>query len=221
MKINGLHKKFDETVLYDDFSLTLPAGKTSCLLGPSGCGKTSLLNMVAGLLEPEGGTILPESWEGNLRFSYAFQEARLLPWMTVLGNLIYGQDGGLNRHERKERARKMLRSLELEGAEHKLPRELSGGMARRVGLGRALLADYDLLLMDEPLASLDREMKERMIGLIREELRGKSALLVTHDYYTARLLSDHIFVLTAPPVRAREIGMAELETILEEINRAE
>jgi ABC-type nitrate/sulfonate/bicarbonate transport system ATPase subunit len=132
---------------------------------------------------------------------------------------MYAQEGGLSRHERKERAREMITLVGLAGAEEKLPRELSGGMARRVGLARALLTDFDLFLMDEPLASLDQELKEKLILLLKERLQGKTAVLVTHDYNTAHQLSDHIFVMTAPPVKAREINISELKVILDEINR--
>ncbi len=221
MKITGLSKQFGDLLLYDDFSLDLPEGKTSCLLGPSGCGKTSLLNMAAGLMGADKGEILYERGGDSPRVSYVFQEPRLLPWLTAAGNLVYAQPGGLGRHERKARARDMLSLVGLEGAARKFPRELSGGMARRVGLARALLSDYDIMLMDEPLSSLDQEMKESLIRLLKKRLEGSTALLVTHDYYTARMLSDHIFVLSPPPVRAREISRTDLESILAEINKNE
>ena len=221
MKISGLTKSFGQGPLYSDFDLTLPAGKISCILGPSGCGKTSLLNMIAGLLPHEGGEILFE-WipaGSEPRFSYVFQEPRLLPWLTVTGNLVYAMDGELSRHERKARAKEMLALVGLKEEGKKFPRELSGGMARRVGVARALLSDFDILLMDEPLASLDQELKEKLISLFKERLAGKTVVFVTHDYYTARALSDHIFVLSPPPVRAEEIGLSGLQKILEEINR--
>ena len=221
MKITGLNKQFGDVSLYEDFSLDLPEGETSCLLGPSGCGKTSLLNMAAGLLDRDGGSISYERGDDKPRISCVFQEPRLLPWLTAAGNLVYAQPGGLNRHERKEKAREMLSLVGLSEAARKFPRELSGGMARRIGLARALLSDFDLLLMDEPLASLDQELKESLIRLLKGKLAGQTALLVTHDYYTARMLSDHIFVLSPPPVCAREIGRADLESILAEINKNE
>ena len=221
MKISGLNKKFGDLSLYEDFSLGLPEGETSCLLGPSGCGKTSLLNMAAGLMKADGGAIRYERGGEKPRISYVFQEPRLLPWLTAAGNLVYAQPGSLGRHERKEKAREMLSLFGLSEAAGKFPGELSGGMARRVGLARALLSDFDLLLMDEPLASLDQELKESLIRLLKGKLAGHTALLVTHDYYTARMLSDHIFVLSPPPVRAGEIARADLESILAEINKSE
>jgi len=223
VKITGLTKRFGDKTLYDRFSLTLPAGKISCLLGPSGCGKTSLLNMIAGLLPRDGGDILFEQIPPGEepRFSYVFQEPRLLPWLTVSGNLVYAMDGKLSRHDRKARAKEMLAQVGLADEGRTFPRELSGGMARRVGLARALLSEWDILLMDEPLSSLDRELKERLIGLLRDRLAGRTVVFVTHDYYTARMLSDHIYLLTPPPVRGEEIEMARLESILSEINRRE
>lgn len=218
MTISNLGKSFEDLILYDDFSLTLPKGKTSCLLGPSGCGKSSLLNMAAGLLPPDRGSIAIET---GARLSYVFQEPRLLPWLSVIRNLTYVMDRRKSRPEKLKEAREMLAKVGLSEASDKKPSQLSGGMARRVGLARALLTDFDLMLLDEPLASMDQELKEGMINLLRQRLQGKTALLVTHDYFTARHLSDHIFLLSPPPVKATEIGMAKLEAILEEINRRE
>jgi NitT/TauT family transport system ATP-binding protein len=216
LRIENLNKSFNDIILYRDFSLTLPQGQISCLLGPSGCGKTSLLNIMARLMPCEGGTL-----EVPHRVSYVFQEPRLLPWLSVKANLIYAQDRTLTSHKRKDRAMDMMERVGLSGSEDKYPRELSGGMARRVGLARALLADYDLMLMDEPLASLDQELKESLISLLKEQLQGKTALLVTHDYFTARMLSDSVFVLSNPPVRANRIDKSQLQTILDDINSKE
>ncbi|RYY29463.1 MAG: ATP-binding cassette domain-containing protein [Sphingomonadales bacterium] len=170
------------------------------LFGPSGAGKTSVLNMVAGLLEPDsghirvGGETLYEAANGldvpaeQRRAGYVFQEARLFPHLRVRANLLYG---------RKERGLDVDDIIALLGIAHLLdrwPRTLSGGEARRVAIGRALLSDPAFLLLDEPLSSLDRARREEIMGLL-ERLRdalGLPILMVTHDREEAARLGSRI-----------------------------
>lgn len=170
------------------------------LFGPSGAGKTSVLNMVAGLIEPDrghvrvGGEALFDAALGvnvspeHRRAGYVFQDARLFPHLRVRGNLLYGRrDGGLDVDD----------TIALLGIAHLLdrwPRTLSGGEARRVAIGRALLSDPAFLLLDEPLSSLDRARREEIMGLL-ERLRdalGLPILMVTHDREEAARLGSRI-----------------------------
>lgn len=178
-----------------------PGAGVTVLFGPSGAGKTSVLNMVAGLLRPDRGhirvgerTLFDAAVALDLppearRAGYVFQEPRLFPHLRVRANLLYGR--------RKGSTADVDAVIGLLGIAHLLdrwPRTLSGGEAKRVAIGRALLADPAFLLLDEPLASLDRARREEILGLL-ERLRdalGLPILLVTHDRAEAERLGDRI-----------------------------
>lgn len=178
-----------------------PGAGVTVLFGPSGAGKSSVLNMVAGLLRPDSGhirvgdrTLFDAASAIDLppearRAGYVFQEPRLFPHLRVRANLLYGR--------RKQGAADVDGVIGLLGIAHLLerwPRTLSGGEAKRVAIGRALLADPAFLLLDEPLASLDRARREEILGLL-ERLRdgvGLPILLVTHDRSEAERLGDRI-----------------------------
>jgi len=177
----------------EDLRLTLPAGKAGAVVGPSGCGKTTLLRLIAGLDKDFVGTIaLPE----HGRLGMVFQEPRLLPWRSVTDNIRIAAP-----HASEEDIAALLDELGLaEHATH-FPRELSLGLARRVALARALAAKPDLLLLDEPLVSLDaalaRDLREMIARLIDE--RRITTLVVTHDLREAIALGDRLFLLSARP----------------------
>ena len=189
VEIRKLSKKYPGVTVFEDLDFSLEAGKITCLLGPSGCGKTTLLNLLAGSLPADSGTIYPEI-RGNL--SFIFQESRLLPWLTVLKNVIYLMDEKLSLKEKKIRGFELIERVGLAGFEDRFPGELSGGMARRVTLARALGKKASLLLMDEPFSSLDDELKDRMIELLKDltEAENKTVLYVTHDKRVAARLAD-------------------------------
>ena len=176
-----------------DLRLSLSAGAVGALVGPSGCGKTTLLRLVAGLDREYDGDIRLPAYG---RLGMVFQEPRLLPWRTVIDNLrIAAPDA----HDDAIVA--LLNDLGLaEHAAH-FPRQLSLGLARRVSLARALAVDPDLLLLDEPLVSLDaaraRELREKIAALV--EARRVTTLLVTHDLREAIALADKIFLLSPRP----------------------
>lgn len=159
-----------ERPVLTDFSLDLPATGLVVLTGPSGCGKTTVLRLLAGLEEPQAGEITGR--EGQ-RVSMVFQEDRLLPWESALANAVTTADG-------RQRASEYLRRLGLDGDQHRLPAELSGGMRRRVAIARALAADHDLLLLDEPFTGLDEPAWREAAGLIAEVSAGRPVVLVTH-----------------------------------------
>lgn len=189
LEICNLTKKYPGVTVFDNLDFIIEAKKITCLLGSSGCGKTTLLNLLAGAILPDSGTISPDI---RGKVSFVFQESRLLPWFTVLNNVTYLMDEKMTAKERKQRGLALIDKVGLSGFEHHYPGEISGGMARRVTLARALGKDASLLLMDEPFSSLDDELKDRMIVLLKEliETEKKTVLYVTHDKRVAQQLAD-------------------------------
>ena len=198
----------DGTVVEALRDVTFAVGEREFLsvVGPSGCGKTTLLKLVAGLLRPTSGSVRLEAEDDGERPASAlvFQEHGLFPWMTVLENVAFGLVArGVGKKEREERARAFLAAVVLEAFAGAWPHQLSVGMRQRVGLGRAFVTDPRLLLLDEPLGSLDAQARL----LLQEELlklwtRSRSAVVyVTHDVEEAVLLGDRVLVLTGRPAR--------------------
>ncbi len=176
IEIEGLNKAFGEKVVLSNFSTVLNEGITA-INGASGAGKSTLLNILAGLVEPDSGRIDGLS---GLRVSYVFQEERLLPWFSARRNIeLVCRD--------KKLATILLEEMEIADAADKNVRKLSGGMQRRVALARALSADYDLLLLDEPFKGLDERTKYRVMDVTKRRARG-IIVLVTHDLYEAEYL---------------------------------
>jgi ABC-type nitrate/sulfonate/bicarbonate transport system, ATPase component len=163
-------KKFGDKVLFDNFHLAVPDGELTLIKGPSGCGKTTLLRMLAGLEPIDGGDI---SAFLSKRPSMAFQEPRLIENWTALENISLVT-------EDLPKAVSLLDELGL-GSDILQTSKFSGGMKTRVSLIRSLLATYDFLLLDEPFAGLDPEMKEKVVTLLLREVKNKTVLLVTHD----------------------------------------
>lgn len=170
IKLTSVCKQFDGREVLRDFSLQVSRGERVCLRGVSGCGKTTVLRILAGLDTADSGTV-----EINgATVSMIFQENRLLPWKSALDNItLVGAD--------KERALELLELLGLGGEQHKLPGELSGGMRRRVAIARALAAPAELYLLDEPIQGLDDGTAGRVLEVMSQVLRGKTAVLVSHD----------------------------------------
>ena len=200
-----VYKQFPTQVVCDDFSLEIECGTITCVLGPSGCGKTTLLRLAAGLTHADSGSVAC-AWGAGEPIGYVFQEARLLPWRTAAENVSYVIPPERRWSSREERPLELLRLVELTSAAARYPDELSGGMARRVALARALAARSSLLLLDEAFSSLDVDLKRRVVGRARDEIRsdGQTAVCATHDLDTAMRLADRIILLSAAPVRVLE-----------------
>lgn len=185
LEIEQVGKGYEKALLRD-ITLTISPGDRLALVGPSGCGKTTLLNIIGGLDTAFSGHRRLASPEP--RIAYMFQEPRLLPWRSVLQNLRLVCDD-------RSQALSLLDEVGLLDAAERYPRELSLGMARRVALARALALEPDLLLLDEPMVSLDPATAERMLGLVNQllERRPRMALImVSHDLSDARQVGAQI-----------------------------
>lgn len=170
------------------------------IVGPSGCGKSTLLRLVGGLDAPTSGRILiGDSAVGDVdeRTAVAFQEPRLLPWRTIAQNVELGLPRGTSRREGRERVQELLELVGLEGAADQRPREVSGGMAQRASLARALARNPGVLLLDEPFGALDALTRLRMHDLLLKihDAEPTTILLVTHDVEEALYLADRVLLL--------------------------
>ena len=191
----------------EDVSLAIKEKEFVSLVGPSGCGKSTLLKLVAGLVTPTRGVVRIRGAEVREPFpdvGIVFQSAVLLPWRTVLDNVLFSIEMlGLRRDSHRDRAMSLIELAGLAGFERKFPWELSGGMQQRVAICRALVHEPSLLLMDEPFGALDAMTREEMgFELLRLwEERRKTILFVTHSIPEAILLSDRVVVMTPRPGR--------------------
>lgn len=192
-------------------SLEIPAGEFFSIIGPSGCGKSTLLNILAGLETSDTGSVTvsgePVLGPGPDR-AVVFQEAGLMPWMTVLGNIEYGlRLRGLGRSERRERARHYLQMVHLSKRAGDMPHQLSGGQRQRVSIARALALEPKVLLMDEPFSALDAQTRDLLhdeLQRIWQETRT-TILFVTHNLDEAVYLADRVMIMTAPPGSIKKI----------------
>ncbi len=172
-----------------------------CFLGPSGSGKTTLLRILAGLLQPTSGRV-HFIRNQQPKIGMVFQQANLMPWRSVLDNIKLPLElERMGETKARNKAREMIELVGLDGFEDAWPRELSGGMAQRVGIARALIHDPDLLLLDEPFASLDAITRERMwMELSRIwDAKQKTVIMVTHSINESLFLADRVMVLTSRP----------------------
>lgn len=200
--LKGVWKAYGDQQVLKDLSLTAGDEEILCLLGPSGCGKTTLLNLLAGLTEPDAGEVLRPAGSPG----YVFQEPRLLPWRTAAENLALGLKARrVPVAERKGIAATYLERLGLSEATYLYPHQLSGGMRQRVALGRAFAIDPAYLLLDEPFKSLDVGLRLQLVGLLLAEWRHRPrpVVFVTHDTVEAALTGQRILVLGAHPLTVR------------------
>jgi NitT/TauT family transport system ATP-binding protein len=198
----------------DSIDVEIRPGEFVAIVGASGCGKTTLLNIMAGLIEPSAGNLTRAPHvERKGGIGMVFQSPVLLPWRSVVDNVVAPAEIlGLPMKSARQRAADLLRKVGLDGFETALPYQLSGGMQQRVSICRALLSDPPLLLMDEPFGALDSLTRERMnLELQRIWIDGaKTVVLVTHSIEEAVFLSDRIIVMTPRPGRIAEILVNEL-----------
>ena len=186
MILDHVGKKYGDRTALEDITLELRDGEITAVLGESGAGKTTLLNILAGLI-PHSGTV-----EGRQPCSYLFQQPKLLPNLTAEGNLRF-----VLPKQQWDSARVMLEKVGLGGREKSYPRELSGGERQRVAIARAFLYPHDMLLMDEPFASLDLSLKKSLLELVAGlwKERRQTVVFVTHDVHEAAALAQRAIVL--------------------------
>ncbi|MEI8304724.1 MAG: ABC transporter ATP-binding protein [Burkholderiales bacterium] len=204
------------TLAIDDVSLSVERNQFLCLLGPSGCGKSTLLNMIAGFEKPTEGTVRvggsPVEGPGADR-GMVFQQPNLMPWLPVWDNIAFAlKIQGVPRQARMDAAQPFIEAVKLRGFERHFPSELSGGMAQRVGIARALLQNPAVILMDEPFAALDAqtklEMQEELVA-IWERYRS-TIVFVTHSVDEALILGTQVAIMTHRPGRIRELIEVDL-----------
>ncbi|MDZ7277022.1 taurine ABC transporter ATP-binding subunit [Pantoea eucrina] len=210
LNLSHVYARYGGAPVLQDISLQLDHGELMVVLGPSGCGKTTLLNLIAGFLPYDAGTIalngLAVKGPGAER-GVVFQHEGLLPWRTVLDNVAFGlQLAGMGKSERDAIARRLLEQVGLAGAESRFIWQLSGGQRQRVGIARALAAEPQLLLLDEPFGALDAFTREQMQTLLLTLWRdtGKQILLITHDIEEAVFLASEMVLLSPGPGRVVE-----------------
>ena len=209
LEIDKLAVSFDGRTILGGLSFDVADGEFVSLLGPSGCGKSTILNVLAGIVTPEGGAVRVDGATisgTSEHFAYMPQEDLLLPWKSILDNVcLYGAIHGTKK-EAAERARALFPVCGLAGYEDAYPDALSGGMRQRAAFLRTAMCQADILLLDEPFGALDvitRGDMQDWLQNMRSQL-GKTTLLVTHDIDEAIYLSDRILVLNGRPASIRE-----------------
>ncbi|WP_267641570.1 ABC transporter ATP-binding protein [Haloarchaeobius amylolyticus] len=216
VELSDIRKEYGSVTAVDGIDLTIRQGEFFSLVGPSGCGKTTTLRMISGFETPTAGSlrlngmdmrsIPPEERDSNL----VFQHLSLFPHMTVGENVAYGlKKAGVEKQDRMQKAQEYLELVDLEGFADRDPGELSGGQQQRVALARALVNEPAVLLLDEPLSSLDRKLRKQMqveLRKLHEKTQG-AFFYVTHDQEVAMTLSDRIAVLNEGQIE--QVGRPE------------
>ena len=210
LQISHLYANYGGKPALEDINLTLESGELLVGLGPSGCGKTTLLNLIAGFVPYQHGSIqlAGKRIEGpGAERGVVFQNEGLLPWRNVQNNVAFGlQLAGIEKMQRLEIAHQMLKKVGLEGAEKRYIWQLSGGQRQRVGIARALAANPQLLLLDEPFGALDAFTRDQMQTLLLKlwQETGKQVLLITHDIEEAVFMATELVLLSPGPGRVLE-----------------
>lgn len=200
ISLKNIYKSFDGRAVLQEVNLSVAPAERVCLVGASGCGKSTLLSIAAGVLEPDSGDVM--LCEG-VRMAYLYQENRLLPWLTALENITVT---GVS----EDYARAMLERVGLGADTHKKPKQLSGGMKRRLAIARALAYGGDIYYLDEPLQGLDDGTAGQILRVMLEELTGKTALIVSHSSAEIEALATRIINLDRADAAAFS-GRSEVE----------
>ena len=213
ISIEGASKVFGDgdVVAFERFDLTVYEHEALCIVGPSGCGKTTLLRCIDGLIPLSEGRIRIRDevvTKAHPNVALVFQHFGLFPWMTVESNVAYGlKVSGVAKEERLRRAARYVDLVGLGGFEKKYPYQLSGGMQQRVGLARALTMEPEVLLMDEPFASVDAQTREILQEQLLQiwETQRRTMVFITHSIEEAILMGDRVAVLSTRPGTVKEI----------------
>ncbi|EHQ87753.1 ABC transporter ATP-binding protein [Desulfosporosinus youngiae] len=214
LEINNITKSFNlgkgQVLALDNLHFKVASGELICLLGPSGCGKTTLLRIIAGLEKQTSGQIL---FKGRLIEStgrergMVFQEPRLFPWLTVAENIAFGIKGRVEKNLLRKIVHDLLKMVGLSDFAKAMPNQLSGGMAQRAAIARALAADPQILLLDEPFAALDTQTRTKLQSDLLNlwQSTHKTCIHVTHDMDEALILGQRIIVMHPSPGSIRKI----------------
>jgi len=218
--VEGLHKYFsqrgsEQMHILDDINFSVEKGEVICIVGSSGCGKSTLLRAICGLDPDHEGTVRIKGLEitgPDKHRSMVFQEHRLFPWLTVEQNVGYALNG-ISKEEKNQKVQQHIELVGLHGFEKAYPRELSGGMAQRAGIARALVNDPSVLFLDEPFGALDAFTKISMQKELKriQKRSHTTMLLVTHDIDEAVYLADQIIVMSERPGRIQRIVPVNLK----------
>ncbi|MCL1907032.1 MAG: ATP-binding cassette domain-containing protein [Propionibacteriaceae bacterium] len=205
LETKNITKRYHSQTVLNGITTSINKGELVCILGPSGCGKTTLLRIIAGLETADSGQVFIDGRDAThlppakRNYGIVFQSYALFPNMTVMENILFGlqQKKWTNKAEMKAKAEEALRLVDLEDAQDKYPRQLSGGMQQRTALARAIALSPAFLLLDEPLSALDAKVRARL----RQEIRsiqlslGITTIMVTHDQEEALTMADRIIVM--------------------------
>lgn len=215
IRAENLRKEFiqpdgQKIVVLNNVNVEIKAGEFVSLIGPSGCGKSTFLRLLAGLTVPDEGLFSLDGvpiTEAGYERGLVFQDPTLFPWLTVYDNIAFGLKVRNIHHEKRKEVHDFINLVGLEGFEKAYPHQLSGGMAQRAALARALVNHPKVLLLDEPLGALDAftrmNMQDELIKIWQE--RGTTMVMVTHDVDEAIYLSDRIIVMSSRPAKIESI----------------
>ena len=188
ISVNSICKSFKGQQVLDNISMSFLAGAITCIMGASGVGKTTLAYILMGLLEPDSGEITGLS---DKKISAVFQEERLIEHWDAIKNIMLVS----NKDVTKEKVERNLSKIGLTEYEGKPVKALSGGMRRRVAIVRAILSEYDVLLMDEPFKGLDEELKIQVINYVKENTKNKTLIIITHDKDEVAMLQANLITM--------------------------
>jgi len=204
IRLENINKKYDETIIFNDFKIDFYENKVNCILGKSGCGKTTLLNIISGVIEND-----KNNFKGieDFSISYIFQEDRLIDWLTVEENIKLVVKKHYNEKEMNELCEKYLKLVGIYEYKDYYPQRLSGGMRQRVNIARAFIYPSKVIIMDEPFKSIDIKNKLMIMDNFKDILKedNRTVLFVTHDIDEALYLGDSGFVLGDRPVKIKRV----------------
>lgn len=210
IEVNNLTKRFDELLVLDDVSFSVREREFLCIVGPTGCGKTTFLNSLTKLNDINGGEILVNGEEVNLKkhnISYVLQESSAMSWLTVAGNVSFGLEiKGVPKAEADEKVAEMLEIVGLQDYRDYYPKQLSTSMLQRVVIARAFATHPELLLMDEPYGQLDLDLRFKLEDELLKlwERIGTTVIFITHNVEEAVYLGQRVLILTNKPAKVKE-----------------